>query len=480
MRVFRRLLLDYPQTRDEIIRQAKADGGVLPAVLRGEIWAAILDVGSDALVQEQYDAIDKEQPTTSDRQISVDIPRCHQYNRLIASTEGREKLRRILKAWVLTGEELVYWQGLDSLAAPFLSLNFHSEARAFACLRTLVQRYVYQFFLPDNSEGMESRLALFKQLLTYHDPELALHMGEIGFVPELYAIPWFLTMFSHVLPLEKIYRLWDCLFLNSPHYVLYFALGFLKQMRQFLLTADFNSTMVFFSTLQYSDVRKCIEDAENIANHTPRSVVEPAHLKTSHYLHRNKKEGEQQQQQQEKEMEQAWEKLMTPTDFKAEVCPRVSVQDLVSSLSSIAVIIDVRKDELFERCHISTCIHIPKYRMEDKLLAAVKFKKGLPIVIVSESFGGEKNNKKKNNEKKKKNNEDEDEDEDDNDKEDHQENREEEDEKEYANLVASTLVQQKYPYVSILSGGMQAVEKHVFENIPSLMQQGISFKIVYK
>jgi TBC domain-containing protein kinase-like protein len=30
----------------------------------------------------------------------------------------------ILKAWVVNNPQYVYWQGLDSLCAPFLPLNF--------------------------------------------------------------------------------------------------------------------------------------------------------------------------------------------------------------------------------------------------------------------------------------------------------------------------------------------------------------------
>jgi TBC domain-containing protein kinase-like protein len=84
----------------------------------------------------------------SDRQIEVDIPRCHQYHELLASPEGQRKLKRILKAWVKchTGQ-LVYWQvrlcscvwhfyvpltpvgqGLDSLLAPLLTVFFPNEA----------------------------------------------------------------------------------------------------------------------------------------------------------------------------------------------------------------------------------------------------------------------------------------------------------------------------------------------------------------
>ena len=47
-----------------------------------------------------YDLIDKESPSAVDRQIEVDIPRCHQYNELLASPDGHRKLKRVLKAWV--------------------------------------------------------------------------------------------------------------------------------------------------------------------------------------------------------------------------------------------------------------------------------------------------------------------------------------------------------------------------------------------
>ena len=35
---------------------------------------------------------------------------------------------------------------------------------------------------------------MFSHLLAYHDPELAHHITAIGFIPELYAIPWCVRM----------------------------------------------------------------------------------------------------------------------------------------------------------------------------------------------------------------------------------------------------------------------------------------------
>lgn len=47
-------------------------------------------------------------------------------------------------------------------------------------------------------------LAVFSRLVGYHDPTLFLHLQREEFIPDLYAIPWFLTMYTHVFPLHKV------------------------------------------------------------------------------------------------------------------------------------------------------------------------------------------------------------------------------------------------------------------------------------
>ncbi|XP_047121635.1 TBC domain-containing protein kinase-like protein isoform X3 [Schistocerca piceifrons] len=117
-----RLLEGYPYKKAALIKEARKD---IPPLFRGDMWAAVLEVVGD--IQGRYTAIDKETPTHTDRQIEVDIPRCHQYDELLSSTEGHKKFKRILKAWVVSHPQYVYWQGLDSLCAPFLYLNFNNE-----------------------------------------------------------------------------------------------------------------------------------------------------------------------------------------------------------------------------------------------------------------------------------------------------------------------------------------------------------------
>lgn len=69
-------------------------------------------------------------------------------------------------------------------------------ARAFGCLSAFIPKYLHKFFLKDNSAVIQEYLGKFSQIIAFHDPQLANHLKSINFVPELFAIPWFLTMFS--------------------------------------------------------------------------------------------------------------------------------------------------------------------------------------------------------------------------------------------------------------------------------------------
>jgi TBC domain-containing protein kinase-like protein len=69
-------------------------------------------------------------------------------------------------------------------------------ARAFACLSAFIPKYLHNFFLKDNTAVIQEYLAKFSHLIAFHDPALANHLAGINFIPELFAIPWFLTMFS--------------------------------------------------------------------------------------------------------------------------------------------------------------------------------------------------------------------------------------------------------------------------------------------
>ena len=313
--LFERLLLGYPYTRDRIMKEARID---IPPYVRPKVWAALLNVTGD--IFRHYDEIDKVSLTMTDRQIEVDIPRCHQYNSLLSSPTGHEKLKSVLKAWVVDNPKLVYWQGLDSLCAPFVTLNFNNEALALACVEAFIPKYLYNFFLKDNSQVIHEYLAVFKQAIAFHEPDLFNHLDEIGFQPELYAIPWFLTMFSHVFPLHKIYHLWDTLLLGNSMLPLCVGVAILQQFREQLLSFGFNDCILLFSDMPGIDIERCVKDSIKLFNHTPPSACL---RKQDNPDNRIKPPLEEQF------MNIPEKEFLSLDDLRAETCVRISPRDLV-------------------------------------------------------------------------------------------------------------------------------------------------------
>ncbi|KAF8931547.1 hypothetical protein BGZ47_011790 [Haplosporangium gracile] len=266
--MFTDLLLQYPASRAEILHHSKID---IPPLLRGKVWAAILGVVGD--YQQVYSDFDKYTEKSTDRQIELDVPRCHQYNQLMFSPSGHEKMKRLLKCWVEANEHLVYWQGLDSCCAPFLTLNFNNEALAFSCIQKFLPKYLKDMFLHDNSKVIHEYLAVFRHLLSYHDPELSSHLDHIRFIPQLYAISWFMTLFTHIFPLDKIYHLWDKILVGPSSLPLFVGIAILQQFRQELLRSEFNEAIGIFSeSFPEMDIEKCIETALAMCRVTPPST----------------------------------------------------------------------------------------------------------------------------------------------------------------------------------------------------------------
>uniref|UniRef100_A0A8C5VDF0 TBC1 domain containing kinase n=1 Tax=Microcebus murinus TaxID=30608 RepID=A0A8C5VDF0_MICMU len=404
--LFDRLLKAYPYKKNQIWKEARVD---IPPLMRGLTWAALL--GVEGAIHAKYEAIDKDTPIPTDRQIEVDIPRCHQYDELLSSPEGHAKFRRVLKAWVVSHPDLVYWQGLDSLCAPFLYLNFNNEALAYACMSAFIPKYLYNFFLKDNSHVIQEYLTVFSQMIAFHDPELSNHLNEIGFIPDLYAIPWFLTMFTHVFPLHKIFHLWDTLLLGNSSFPFCIGVAILQQLRDRLLANGFNECILLFSDLPEIDIERCVRESINLFCWTPKSATYRQHaqppkpapdsggVRSSPCFSSECPDPPKTDLSRES---------IPLNDLKSEVSPRISAEDLIDlceltvtghfktptkktkSSKPKLLVVDIRNSEDFIRGHISGSINIPfsaAFTAEGELTqgpctAVLQNFKGKVIVIV--------------------------------------------------------------------------------------------------
>ncbi|XP_062592920.1 TBC domain-containing protein kinase-like protein, partial [Saccostrea cucullata] len=371
--LYERLIKGYPYKKNHIFKESRVD---IPPLVRAHVWAALLEVEGD--IYSRYDAIDKETPTTTDRQIEVDIPRCHQYHELLSSPTAHSKFKRVLKAWVVSHPQYVYWQGLDSLSAPFLALNFNNEALAYTCLSAFIPKYLHNFFLKDNSQVIQEYLAVFSHLITFHDPELSNHLDGIGFIPDLYAIPWFLTMFAHAFPIHKLVHLWDTLLLGNSSFPLCIGVAILQQFRDRLLSYGFNECILLFSDMPEIDIQRCVQDSIKIFCSTPKSATfrqyarepnKPCDTKPNvSYYSKDYNE----QPKSELSMEP-----IKVEELKSEKCCRISAEDLIelgelcgpastrsptkrrANSKPMIIVIDTRNPEDYAKGTIPGSINIP-------------------------------------------------------------------------------------------------------------------------
>jgi TBC domain-containing protein kinase-like protein len=75
MCTMRRFLRAFPYAKERLQFEASKD---IPPVYRAKIWAAMLDVYPED-TSDDFVNIDCISEQVSDRQLKVDIPRCHQY-----------------------------------------------------------------------------------------------------------------------------------------------------------------------------------------------------------------------------------------------------------------------------------------------------------------------------------------------------------------------------------------------------------------
>ncbi|CAF1149659.1 unnamed protein product [Adineta ricciae] len=347
--LFERLLASYPYQKQRLHTEARKD---IPPLYRAFTWAALLEISSN--VNDVYNRINKDDIAPAViRQIEVDIPRCHQYDELLSSPEGHQRMKNVLKAWIASHTNLVYWQGLDSLCAPFVYLNFNNEALAYASLTAFIPKYLNNFFLKDNSLIINEYLAVFSHLIAFHHPDLSNRLETIGFIPDLYAIPWFLTVFAHVFPLNKIFHLWDMLLLGGSSFPLCIGVAILTQLKPLLLKADFNECILLFSELPEIDIERCVRDSIDIFASTPRACTYREHASdVPNYQVNNELD-------------------MDPfplADLKFERCPRISANDVIelndlkaptaSLKTSKLLLIDIRSPDDYIKSALPASVNI--------------------------------------------------------------------------------------------------------------------------
>ncbi|KAK7194828.1 Rab-GTPase-TBC domain containing protein [Novymonas esmeraldas] len=260
----------------------------VPVTARAEVWRCLLGIAPSSRSRNALHAnavrASWAKVGPHDRQLAVDLPRCHAYHPLLSSSAGSAQLQRVLRAWLHLHPSTPYWQGLDSVCAVLLSVTDTDEALVLAQLCAIVDRYVAHGgeedgdrrlrgggggnggggtatptpppsprspqLPPTTKPTMAEQLHRLTVVLRYCDPLLAHYLFDvIGCTPELYAISWILTLFAHSLPTRKVQLLWDQLFIaGDVECIVLLCVAVMMHKRERLLSADLSGCLAAFSS----------------------------------------------------------------------------------------------------------------------------------------------------------------------------------------------------------------------------------------
>ena len=182
----------------------------------------------------------------------------------------------------------------------------------------------------------------------------------------------------------------------------------LKSLRKKILISDFFSINKIVQNIYQVDILQCLKDSEILISKTPDSILNPNYLIDDPNLKKNDGGiggggggGENSTSNTGTCSGVEFDRFTKFDDstnvgtkinkfrnlrlreYKEYLTPRISIDDFYNKLQNIAIVIDIRNKEEFDEYHIPNSINCED---NQSILDLVKYKSGLPIVIVSSFF----------------------------------------------------------------------------------------------
>eukprot|EP00871_Galdieria_phlegrea_P001348 jgi/Galph1/2213/GphlegSOOS_G910.1 len=382
------LLLQY-------LRKYLATHFQLPHVYRARIWNLILlDKNEEPVYycdRITLKNVLQSLPLTSKEQIWLDVSRLRPGLKLFKRPHVRLVAYSMLCMFCYQ-RELLYFQGLHEILAPFLSLFQNSVLlyddqevlqqndavdlydndkivdlvinsplwNAYPLFSNFVDRFAP--FLLEKSEEMLFHLLkkafhYFQQVILYHLPSLFWLLMDAEITPDMFGLSWFATLFARNFGLEELFALYDCLLVTGNVMgIFYFGLEILRENEEQLLRvfrASLPETLMNLRVVTKAKVWNTWKGAINLQQQTPMSFTRRFY--EAMYVHLTEKE-----------------------QVEEEYCMHVQVEDWLENsfiegldndsekvTKCLFFIWDCRSKEEFDAGHLAVAARIPWESFDD-------------------------------------------------------------------------------------------------------------------
>eukprot|EP00903_Cladosiphon_okamuranus_P017566 g16180.t1 len=271
------------------MRQVLRKAGFVPEFLRKDVWRLLILGRVDAAAADGTGAGDvlaldvailsTELNLENQRVVRVDVERTRPALEQFKRPRVKNMLARVLTHHCKT-HGLGYKQGMHEVLAPFVALSDPElpTSDISLCYSAFMKRFLpYAFNKDEEFLSLQICFRLFRLLLLYHHPRLCRFLDQYQLQPELYATPWFMTLFSNSLDLPRLYEVWDFyLYWGDPALHHFVVLAFVIGNAEVILKAEeanLPETMCRLTEGMRSieELRALMRTAKDLMLNTPKS-----------------------------------------------------------------------------------------------------------------------------------------------------------------------------------------------------------------
>mmetsp|Transcript_3828 Transcript_3828/g.5651 ORF Transcript_3828/g.5651 Transcript_3828/m.5651 type:complete len:881 (+) Transcript_3828:231-2873(+) len=162
------------------------------------------------------------------------------------ATGGQASLRRVLRAYSIYDRDVGYCQGMNFIAAMFIT--FMGEEEAFWMLVYVMNDPPCRMRGLFGEEMTESHQVLFiaEKLISHFLPKLSQHLEKEGVHITMFATQWLLTLYTSSFPFDLVTRVWDCFLAEGWKIIYRVMLAILDMSQKELMGMSFESILGFF------------------------------------------------------------------------------------------------------------------------------------------------------------------------------------------------------------------------------------------
>ncbi|KAL7552692.1 hypothetical protein ACHAWF_015922 [Thalassiosira exigua] len=159
---------------------------------------------------------------------------------------GQDALRRVLRAYGVYDGEVGYCQGMNFIAAMFLT--FLSEEEAFWLLVVVMNEEPYKLreLFGEDMAGTHEVLYIAEKLLAQFLPKLAAHLEGEGIHVSMFVTQWLLTVYTSTFPFDLVAKVWDSFLVEGWKVVYRVMLSLLEVASKDISDMNFEDILAYF------------------------------------------------------------------------------------------------------------------------------------------------------------------------------------------------------------------------------------------